>query len=259
MDEHGDADQRVVLRVWLDDVRRPPSEDWTWVKSVDQAIAILAGGAVCEISLDNDLHPFVRDGLEVCEWMHANDVWPGVVHVHTDNRFASTKMCGLLQRSRYERVPGRVRSFRRDADQGDEGSTMNNQTEPAIEAEDSLRVWLDDDLVDRAAPDGWIHVTTAWEAIRLLDSGKVIELSLDHDLSDDEQFGRGIDVVNWLAEQQEVYDRPLWPRDGITLHTANPPGREAMARAIRTDAGRRFLVVESHTPGNKPVFKVEPK
>ena len=31
-----------------------------------------------------------------------------------------------------------------------------------------LRVWLDDDLVDRRAPEGWIHVTTAWEAIELL-------------------------------------------------------------------------------------------
>ena len=34
-----------------------------------------------------------------------------------------------------------------------------------------LRVWLDDDLVDRAAPDGWMQVTTAREAIELLLTG----------------------------------------------------------------------------------------
>lgn len=122
-----------------------------------------------------------------------------------------------------------------------------------------VRVWLDDDLVDRAAPAGWKHVTTAWEAIRLLETGNVVELSLDHDLGDDEQFGRGIDVVNFLGEAQEIDDRPLWPRDGITIHSANPSGRDSMARAIRADAGRRFRVIESRTPGGKPRFIFEPR
>jgi hypothetical protein len=122
-----------------------------------------------------------------------------------------------------------------------------------------IRLWLDDDLVDRKAPDGWQQVTTAWAAIAWLETGNVVALSLDHDLGDDERFGRGIDVVNWLGEQQEVHNRPLWPKDGITLHTANPSGRDSMARAIRTDAGRRFRVVESRTAGSKPIFKVLPR
>jgi hypothetical protein len=115
-----------------------------------------------------------------------------------------------------------------------------------------IRLWLDDDLVDRKAPEGWLQVTTAWAAIEWLDCEVVVALSLDHDLGDDERFGRGIDVVNWLGEQQEVHDRPLWPEQGITLHTANPYGRDAMARAIRADAGRRFGVVEERTSGGKP-------
>jgi hypothetical protein len=119
-----------------------------------------------------------------------------------------------------------------------------------------IRVWLDDDLVDRAAPEGWIQVTTASEAIAWLDTGNVIALSLDHDLGDDEKFGRGIDVVNWLGEQQEIHDRPLWPKEGITLHTANPYGRDAMGRAIKADAGRRFRVIEGRTPGGHPIYKV---
>jgi hypothetical protein len=121
---------------------------------------------------------------------------------------------------------------------------------------DPIRVWLDDDLVDRKAPQGWVQVTTAADAIALLDTGRVVALSLDHDLGDDERFGRGIDVVNWLGEQQEVHDRPLWPEEGIKLHTANPYGREAMARAIRADAGRRFRVAEYRTPYNQPIFRI---
>src|SRR5687768_5286144 len=108
--------------------------------------------------------------------------------------------------------------------------------------QDDIRLWLDDDLIDRAAPNGWEHVTTAAAAIEQLESGNVVELSLDHDLGDDERFGRGIDVVDFLAEQQELHDRRLWPRDGITLHTANPSGRDTMARAIRRYAGVHLTI-----------------
>ena len=118
----------------------------------------------------------------------------------------------------------------------------------------ALRVWLDDDLVDRAAPEGWIHVVTAWEAIELLDTGRVVELSLDHDLGDDDRNGTGSTVVDWIAEQRGVHGRDLWPRDGITLHTANPAGRERMARAIRHEAGRLHEVVEVITAGGKSRF-----
>lgn len=112
-----------------------------------------------------------------------------------------------------------------------------------------MRVWLDDDLEDRPAPAGWMAATTAWACILLLSTGRVVELSLDHDLGDDEVCGRGIDVINWLAEQQEIHGRVLWPGDGITLHTANSSGRDTMVRAIRADAGRRLNVTE-HLTGN---------
>jgi hypothetical protein len=119
-------------------------------------------------------------------------------------------------------------------------------------------VWLDDDLVDRAAPAGWTHVTTSAEAIALLDSGHVVELALDHDLGDDERFGRGVDVVDWLAEQQEVNDRSLWPRDGIVLHTANPAGRDTMALTVQRYAGRRLRVRLAVTPGGKTSLRFAP-
>jgi len=120
-----------------------------------------------------------------------------------------------------------------------------------------LRVWLDDDLEDRAAPKGWIHVTTAWDAIGLLRTERVVELSLDHDLGDDEANGRGVDVVDFIAEQQEVHGRVLWPRDGITIHSGNPYGRDSMRRTIRRYAPRYRRVSESLSPGGKPVFRFE--
>jgi NAD+-processing family protein with receiver domain len=119
-------------------------------------------------------------------------------------------------------------------------------------ADDEIRLWLDDDLVDRAAPPGWMHVTTVKEATDLLHTGRVVELSLDHDLGDGERFGRGIEVVDWLAEQQEVHERVLWPRDGTVIHSANPAGRDAMVRAIENYASRTVKVRRSLTPSGKP-------
>lgn len=98
-------------RLWLDDVRRPPSDEWVWAKSVTEAVEVLETGTVVEASFDNDLYPFEYDGVEVIEWMIDHKVFPRLVAVHTDNRFASTKMCGLLERSGYRGVPGRPRHF----------------------------------------------------------------------------------------------------------------------------------------------------
>jgi hypothetical protein len=117
--------------------------------------------------------------------------------------------------------------------------------------EGPLRIWVDDDLEDRAPTDGWLQVATAWEAIALLATGRVIELSLDHDLAGDAANGRGVDVVDWLAERASE-GRPAWPHS-ITLHTANPYGRDDMARVIRRHAP---VARESLSPGGKPVFEM---
>jgi hypothetical protein len=137
----------------------------------------------------------------------------------------------------------------------------NERAELRRQREESgpIRLWLDDDLIDRKAHEGWLQVTTAWAAIEWLDCGVVVALSLDHDLGDDDRLGTGLDVVNWLGEQDQVHDRPLWPEEGIKLHTANPYARDMMARAIKRDGGRRFYVAEYRTSFNQPVFRMVPK
>ena len=60
-----------------------------------------------------------------------------------------------------------------------------------------MKVYLDD---ERATPEGWTRVYWPSEAIELLQTGQVTELSLDHDLGDDAR-GTGYDVVLWIEEQ----------------------------------------------------------
>jgi len=89
-----------------------------------------------------------------------------------------------------------------------------------------VRVFLDD---VRPAPEGWTHVRWPDEAIALLETGRVQELSLDHDLGDDRRTG--YDVLIWIEEAVAL--RGFVP-PSITIHSANIVGRERMARAIES-------------------------
>jgi hypothetical protein len=96
-----------------------------------------------------------------------------------------------------------------------------------------MRVFLDD---ERVPPDGWTLVRWPDEAIRLLERGDVEEISLDHDLGDDER-GTGYDVVLWI--EQAVAMRGFAPPI-VRVHSANSSARlkmeagiEAIARLVR--------------------------
>jgi len=88
-----------------------------------------------------------------------------------------------------------------------------------------IRVWLGD---VRDAPDGWTRAYTAHEAIELLEASDVVEISLDHDLGDDEMHGTGYDVACWIEERvTDGFEPPT-----IKIHSANSVGRQRMQRAI---------------------------
>jgi hypothetical protein len=92
----------------------------------------------------------------------------------------------------------------------------------------TMRLWLDD---ERPAPSGWIHAKTAAGAQRLLETGRVVELSLDHDLGP-LSAGTGYDVVCWLEEQCARQD--FIPPEIISVHSANPVGAQRMHQAIES-------------------------
>jgi hypothetical protein len=90
-----------------------------------------------------------------------------------------------------------------------------------------MRVFLDD---ERVTPEGWVRVYWPDEAIALLESGAVEELSLDHDLGDDER-GTGYDVVLWIEEAVALRGfKP--PR--ISVHSANSSARDKMIAGIQS-------------------------
>lgn len=92
-----------------------------------------------------------------------------------------------------------------------------------------MRVFLDD---ERPTPPGWTGVRWPDEAIALLATGQVREISLDHDLGDDAR-GTGYDVVLWIEEAVALrgFEPPR-----IAVHSANASAREKMLAGVRAIA-----------------------
>lgn len=109
-----------------------------------------------------------------------------------------------------------------------------------------MRVWLDD---VREAPPGWTRVRWPDEAIALLRAGQVAEVSLDHDLGDDDR-GTGYDVLIWIEEA--VATEGFCP-PAMRVHSANPPARRKMEQSIaailRLEAENRRRTDHSGTTG----------
>ena len=89
-----------------------------------------------------------------------------------------------------------------------------------------MKLYLDD---ERKAPEGWIRTKTPGETIATLKTKAVRELSLDHDLGDDDGIGTGYDVLLWIEREvvNEGFDPPK-----IHIHTANPSARSKMLQAV---------------------------
>ena len=88
-----------------------------------------------------------------------------------------------------------------------------------------MKVYLDD---ERRTPEGWVRVYWPEEAIELLMTANVTEISLDHDLGNDDH-GTGYDVVLWIEEA--VITRSFKPPK-IKVHSSNPSARIKMELGI---------------------------
>lgn len=92
-----------------------------------------------------------------------------------------------------------------------------------------MKLYLDD---EREAPEGWIRVKTAHEAIQLLELNRYDIVSLDHDLGTDHHTkpNNGYDVIEWLEEQ--ILCNGYTPIPTIFVHTANPAARRKMTLTV---------------------------
>ena len=88
-----------------------------------------------------------------------------------------------------------------------------------------MKLYLDD---ERKTPVGWVRVFWPDEAIAWLKTEMVTEISLDHDLGDDDR-GTGYDVILWI--ENEVMTNNFIPPQ-INIHSANVSARIKMELGI---------------------------
>lgn len=88
-----------------------------------------------------------------------------------------------------------------------------------------MKIFLDD---ERTPPEGWTLARWPEEVIELLKKEKVTDLSLDHDLGDDDR-GTGYDVILWIEEAVATTDF-VPPR--MKVHSSNSSARVKMESGI---------------------------
>lgn len=98
-----------------------------------------------------------------------------------------------------------------------------------------MKIFLDD---LRIAPDGWTHLYWPEDVIAMLKNKNVKEISLDHDLGNDDH-GTGYDVILWIEEQVVLngYNPPK-----IKVHSANSSARMKMEAGIASIERRKKLL-----------------
>lgn len=103
----------VPDKLWHDDIRRPPSHDWFWARTNQEAVAWLLENACSEASLDHDLgmhgaNPDAPDawlskgqsaetGVDFVKVMLLLRLVPARVTIHSWNPDGANYMAGLLQ------------------------------------------------------------------------------------------------------------------------------------------------------------------
>lgn len=105
-----------------------------------------------------------------------------------------------------------------------------------------IRLWLDDvrDPVYFGRL-GWVWAKTYDEAVKAFETYDVIEASLDHDLTYEQTVGHddgektGHSLVCWMEE------RNIFPREGVTVHSANAYGAQRMVRGLQGICRRNQL------------------
>ncbi len=88
-------------------------------------------------------------------------------------------------------------------------------------------LWLDD--VRPMPGDYTHHAKTASQALALLRTGEVIEMSLDHDLGKTDETG--YDVAKWIEEQAHAGTlKPI----RCKVHSQNPAGARNIRMALQS-------------------------
>lgn len=103
-----------MIKIWVDDIRTPPPDEWTWVKSVNDAITEIIydelnveyEGEIYLISLDHDAGDYASDGgdyIRLLDWLEETGRnYP--IRIHSANAVGIANMRRIIERNGWKEV-----------------------------------------------------------------------------------------------------------------------------------------------------------
>lgn len=100
-----------MIKIWVDDIRTPPSEEWVWIKSVNTAKRYISmtspyGVADIMLSVDHDAGDYFSDGgdyIRLLDWLEeTRQNYP--IRIHSANPVGVQNMRTIIQKNGWKEV-----------------------------------------------------------------------------------------------------------------------------------------------------------
>ena len=100
-----------MIKIWIDDIRTPPSEGWVWIKSVEAAkeyitMASLYNIADIFLSVDHDAGEYYQYGgdyIRLLDWLEETGrSYP--IRIHSQNPVGVQNMRAIIQRNGWKEI-----------------------------------------------------------------------------------------------------------------------------------------------------------
>lgn len=91
------------MKLWIDDIRMPPDNDWEWAKTAHDAVRLLRlhWNEINEVSFDHDLGENSRTGYDILIWIERRCArgkkFPALMFTHSANPVGRANMQAAIQ------------------------------------------------------------------------------------------------------------------------------------------------------------------
>ena len=97
--------------LWVDDIRKPPSDKYIWVKSVNMAKMLIKDLSKQDeqivIDLDHDAGDYANQGgdyIKILDWMEEQGIDDIAIHLHTMNVVGKMNMEAICRRNNWTMI-----------------------------------------------------------------------------------------------------------------------------------------------------------